>query len=329
MKRIAINGFGRIGRAVFRIASQRKDLQIVAVNDITENKTLAHLLRYDSVMGIFQSPIEVHTDSMTVDGNEVSMLTERDPQKLAWGEKQIDVVVESTGVFRSKAQIQSHIDAGAKKVLLTVPPKDEVDSTIVLGVNDDLMKPEHLLVSNASCTTNCLAPIAKIFEDHFGIEYGFISTVHAYTNDQNLVDTPHSDYRRARAAAVNIIPTSTGAAKAIGTIIPSLQGKLDGNAIRVPVVNGSLVDFVCKVKTPVDIESVNRLIQEQANQKYKGIVQYTEDQIVSTDILGNPHSSIFDASFTNVIEGSLVKCLMWYDNEWGYSNRVVDLLEKM
>ncbi|HNS72873.1 MAG TPA: type I glyceraldehyde-3-phosphate dehydrogenase [bacterium] len=329
--RMGINGFGRIGRLVFRVAVQRKDIEIVQVNDITDAPTLAHLLKYDSVHGVLKNDIRAEGDYIVFDGKKVKVSAEKDPGNLPWGKENIDIVIESTGVFRKRAEVAKHLDGGAKKVILTVPSKDEIDATIVLGVNDDTLKPEHRIVSNASCTTNCLAPVAKVLNDAFGIKRGFMTTVHAYTNDQRILDLPHKDLRRARAAAESIIPTTTGAAKAVGKVIPELKGKLDGFSLRVPVSDGSVVDLVAELKKDVTIEQVNAAIKSAANGKLKGILEYTEDPIVSIDIVGNPASSIFDALSTMVLEGTsnFVKVVSWYDNEWGYSCRVVDLAEKM
>lgn len=329
--KIAINGFGRIGRLVFRIAQQRDDIEVVQVNDITDAKTLAHLLKYDSVHGVYPGEVKAEGDAMIVDGKTIKISAERDPANLPWGELGVDVVVESTGVFRKREQVAKHITAGAKKAVLTVPAKDEIDATIVLGVNDDDLKAEHQIVSNASCTTNCLAPIAKILNDKFGIKRGYMTTIHAFTNDQMVLDLPHSDLRRARAAAVSIIPTTTGAAKAVGKVIPELNGKLDGFAMRVPTPDGSVVDLVAELNKDVTVEEINAAVKEAAEGEMKGVLQYTEDPIVSIDIVGNPYSSIFDALSTMVLGGSgnFVKVVSWYDNEWGYSNRVVDLVEKL
>jgi len=331
MTRVAINGFGRIGRAVFRIIASRPDsnLEVVAINDLSDDDILGYLLEYDSVMGRFDQDIEVENGVMRVGGHEVKMLMERDPAALPWGELGVDVVVEATGVFRDRESLQKHLDAGAKRVVLTVPAKDEIDETVVLGVNDDQLGPEDLIVSNASCTTNCLAPLVKVLDDEFGIEKGVMTTVHAYTNDQRLADVPHKDLRRSRAATENIIPTTTGAAKAVGEVLPGLKGKLDGMAMRVPVPDGSTVDLVVELKQPVTVEQVNAAVKKAAEGDLAGIIEYTEDPIVSTDIIGNPHSSIFDASGTQVLGGNLVKVMSWYDNEWGYSNRVVDLIERL
>ena len=326
--RVIINGFGRIGRHVFKIMSKRKEFEVMAINDLSSPKTLAHLLKYDSVYGRFSGSVEAKKDSIIVDGREVLVSAEKDPSKLPCAKFKIDFVVEATGVFRKREQLENHFKAGAKKVLLTVPAKDKVDATIVLGVNDSDLKPEHKIISNASCTTNCLAPMAKVLHDNFGIETGLMTTVHAYTNDQRILDQVHSDLRRSRAAAVNMIPTSTGAAKAIGLVIPDLVGKLNGMAIRVPVVTGSLVDLVVCVKKEATPESVNAAMKKAAGSTMKGILEYTEDPIVSTDIIANTHSCIFDAQSTMVIGKKHVKVIGWYDNEWGYSNRVVDLMAK-
>ncbi len=331
MTRVAINGFGRIGRAVFRIIFSRPEsgIEVVAINDLSDDDILAYLLEYDSVMGRFDHEVNTANGVMTVDGHEVRMLMERDPAKLPWGELDVDIVVEATGVFRDRESLQKHLDAGAKRVILTVPAKGEIDETIVLGVNDDKLDAGDLIVSNASCTTNCLAPLAKVLDDAFGIRKGVMTTVHAYTNDQRLADVPHKDLRRARAATENIIPTTTGAAKAVGKVLPDLDGKLDGMAMRVPVPDGSTVDLVVELEEDVTVDQVNAAVRAAAESDLEGILEYTEDAIVSTDIIGNPHSSIFDASGTQVLGGNLVKVMSWYDNEWGYSNRVVDLIERL
>jgi glyceraldehyde 3-phosphate dehydrogenase len=331
MTKVAINGFGRIGRNVFRIIASRpeSDIEVVAINDLSDDDILAYLLEYDSVMGRFDQEVTVSDGVMKVGGHEVRMLMERDPASLPWGDLEVDVVIESTGVFRDRASLQKHLDAGAKRVILTVPSKDKIDETIVLGVNDEELGPEDLIVSNASCTTNCLAPLAKVLDDEFGIKKGVMTTVHAYTNDQRLADVPHEDLRRSRAATENIIPTTTGAAKAVGEVLPGLDGKLDGMAMRVPVPDGSTVDLVVELDKDVTVEEVNAAVKRAAEGALAGIIEYTEDPIVSTDIIGNPHSSIFDASGTQVLGGNLVKVMSWYDNEWGYSNRVVDLIERL
>ena len=326
--RVAINGFGRIGRSVFRILNNRKNVSVIAINDIAENGVLAYLLKYDTVMGRFNDTVELDGNVMKTSHNEVQMVAERDPRKLPWEELGVDVVIEATGIFRTRVQLQQHIDAGAKRVILTVPAKDEIDYTLVIGVNDDGLTADHKIISNASCTTNCLAPMAKILNDNFGIEYGVINTIHAYTNDQRLADVPHSDWRRSRAAAENIIPTTTGAAKAVGKVLPELKGKLDGIAMRVPVPDGSVVDSVLRLGKDVTVDDINEAVfTASQSDSMRNVVEYSTLPVVSTDIIGNPHSSIFDAPFTKVIEGSLVKTLNWYDNEWGYSNRVVDLVD--
>ena len=331
MTRVAINGFGRIGRAVLRIIAARpeSEIEVVAINDLSDDDILAYLLEYDSVMGRFDHEVSVSDGVMKVGDHEIKMLVERDPAMLPWKQLDVDIVVESTGVFRDRASLQKHLDAGAKRVILTVPSKDKIDETIVLGVNDDQLGPEDLIVSNASCTTNCLAPLAKVLDDSFGIKSGVMTTVHAYTNDQRLADVPHEDLRRSRAATENIIPTTTGAAKAVGEVLPNLAGKLDGMAMRVPVPDGSTVDLVVALEKNVTVDEVNAAIKQAAEGPLQGIMEYTEDPIVSTDIIGNPHSSIFDASGTQVMGGNLVKVMSWYDNEWGYSNRVVDLIERL
>lgn len=327
--KVGINGFGRIGRLVFRALMDHKEFEVVKINDITTADTLAHLLKYDSIHGKFKGDVTYTNDSIVVNGKSIKISAEKDPANLKWKEIGVEGVVEATGVFRKRAEIAKHIEAGAKKIVLTVPAKDEIDATIVLGVNDNMLKKEHQIVSNASCTTNCLAPVAKVLHDKFGIVRGLMTTVHAYTNDQKILDLPHKDLRRARAAAVSIIPTTTGAAKAVGKVIPDLKGKLDGFALRVPVSDGSVVDLVAELKKPATAEQINSAMKEAAAGAMKGILEYTEDPIVSCDIVGNSHSSIFDALSTMVMEGNLVKVVSWYDNEWGYSCRVVDLLAKM
>ncbi|MHC4939922.1 MAG: type I glyceraldehyde-3-phosphate dehydrogenase [Planctomycetota bacterium] len=329
MARIGINGFGRIGRAVFRIAQERGDIEVVGINDLTDDKTLAHLLRYDSVQGRFNGTVETAEGALVVNGKKLPSMEVRNPAELPWGDLGADIVIESTGVFRKREQCASHLEAGAKKVILTVPPKDELDAIIVLGVNDADLKPEHKIVSNASCTTNCLAPFAKVLHDNFGIVKGTMNTIHAYTSDQNLVDGPHSDLRRARAAAVNIIPTTTGAARAVGKVIPALNGKLDGFAMRVPIPTGSVVDLTAELSRDVTVDEINAAMEAAANGPMKGILAFTMDPIVSADIVGDPHSSIVDGQLTMVQEGNLCKVVSWYDNEWGYSNRVVDLIGRL
>jgi glyceraldehyde 3-phosphate dehydrogenase len=327
--KIAINGFGRIGRHVFKIAFERDDLEIVAVNDLTDNKTLAHLLKYDSTYGVYDKKVEHNDEYIIVDGVKIHASAEKDPKQLPWKQMGVDVVVESTGVFRKREQCLWHVEAGAKKVVLTVPSKDKIDRTIVLGVNDSMLKDEDQIVSNASCTTNCLAPIAKVLNDNFKIIEGLMTTVHAYTNDQRILDFPHSDLRRARAAALSVIPTSTGAAKAIGLVIPELDGKLNGMAMRVPVPTGSLVDLTVRLEKDASVEEINKAMKEASIGNMEGILEYCEDPIVSSDVRGNTHSSIFDALSTMKIGKGFVKVLSWYDNEWGYSNRVVDLIERL
>ncbi|QDW29703.1 type I glyceraldehyde-3-phosphate dehydrogenase [Arthrobacter sp. KBS0702] len=326
--RIGINGFGRIGRNYFRAAlAQGADLEIVAVNDLTSPEALAHLFKYDSVGGRLAESIEVKDGNIVVDGKTVKVLAERDPAKLPWGELGVDIVIESTGFFTKAADAQKHIDAGAKKVLISAPASDE-DITIVMGVNDGLYDPAaHNIISNASCTTNCLGPLAKVVNDAFGIERGLMTTIHAYTADQNLQDGPHKDLRRARAAAINMVPTSTGAAKAIGLVLPELKGKLDGYAIRVPVPTGSATDLTVTVSRETTVEEVNAALKAASeSDELKGLLTYTDEPIVSSDIVGDPASSIFDSGLTKVI-GNQVKVVSWYDNEWGYSNRLVDLTE--
>ncbi len=325
--KIGINGFGRIGRNFFRAAlAKGSDLEIVAVNDLTDNTALANLLKYDSITGKLPATVELDGDNIVVDGKAIKVLAERDPANLPWGELGVDIVIESTGFFTKAADAQKHIDAGAKKVIISAPATGD-DVTIVLGVNEDQYDPEnHNIISNASCTTNSLAPLAKVFHDKFGIERGLMTTVHAYTADQNLQDGPHKDPRRARAAALNIVPTSTGAAKAIGLVMPELAGKLDGYALRVPVPTGSITDLTLETKSEVTVDEINAAYKEAAEGPLKGILLYSEDPLVSTDITTDPHSSIYDSGLTKVI-GGLVKITSWYDNEWGYSNRLVDLTE--
>jgi glyceraldehyde 3-phosphate dehydrogenase len=329
--KVAINGFGRIGRAVFRIIATRpeSDIEVVAINDLADDDVLAYLLEYDTVMGPFDQEVIVSDGTMKVGPHQIRMLRETDPAMLPWEELGVDVVIESTGVFRDRASLHKHLEAGAKRVVLTVPSKDPIDETVVLGVNDDQLDVSDVIVSNASCTTNCLAPVAKVLNDEFGIRKGVMTTVHAYTNDQRLADVPHKDLRRSRAATENIIPTTTGAAKAVGEVLPELKGKLDGMAMRVPVPDGSTVDLVVELAKDVTADEVNAAIKRAAEGTMAGILQYSEDPIVSTDIIGNPHSSIFDSAGTQVLGGNLVKVLSWYDNEWGYSNRVVDLVERL
>lgn len=325
--KIGINGFGRIGRSVYRILIERDDIQVVAVNDLYDNEQLAYLLKFDTVMGVLDKEVTFDEGSMFVDGEKVIMTAERNPADIPWADMGADIVVESTGVFRTREPLERHLAAGAKKVILTVPPKEPIDATIVLGVNEAELAPEHRIVSNASCTTNCLAPIAMILDEAFGLEEGFLTTVHAYTNDQRLADVPHKDLRRSRAAAENIIPTTTGAAKAVGKVLPNLDGKLDGLAMRVPVPDGSIVDLACRLRKRPSCEEVNLAVKTAAEGPLKKVVEYSEVPLVSSDIIGNPHSSVFDALSTSSCGQGYVKVVSWYDNEWGYSNRVVDLIE--
>ena len=327
--KVGINGFGRIGRNVFRVIAEREGIDVVAINDLTDARTLSILLKYDSVHGRFNGEVGTKDNALVVKGKEIRLTKERDPASLPWKELGVEVVIESTGIFTTKADCEKHLEAGAKKVILSAPAKDQLDATIVMGINDNDLKPEHKIVSNASCTTNCLGPLVKVINDSFGIEKGLMTTIHAYTNDQKVADLMHSDLRRARAAAINIIPTTTGAAKAIGEVIPELKGKLDGMAMRVPVANGSVTDLVASVKKNVSIEEINNVIKTASENELKGILEYCEDPIVSSDIIDNAHSCIFDSLSTYVIGDNLVKVIGWYDNEWGYSNRMVDLTERI
>ena len=326
--KIGINGFGRIGRLVFRRCLELGGFDFVGINDLTDAKTLAHLLKYDSVHGRFNGDIVVEGDNIIVNSDKIKITAEKDPAKLNWGKLGAEVIIESTGVFRTREACMKHIEAGAKKVILTVPAKDEVDGMVVLGVNDDVLTGKEKVLSNASCTTNCLAPMVKVLNEAFGLEKGFMTTVHSYTNDQNVLDLPHKDLRRARAAALSIIPTTTGAAKAVGKIIPELNGMLDGFSLRVPTPDGSITDLVAILKKEVTVEEVNAAFRAAANGPMKGIMEYTEDPIVSADIVGNPHSNVFD-SLSTMANGKLVKVVGWYDNEYGYSCRVVDLIKKI
>jgi glyceraldehyde 3-phosphate dehydrogenase (phosphorylating) len=327
--RVGINGFGRIGRSVFRILADRPDIEVAVINDLFDNDHLAYLLKYDTVMGVFDRDVATDAESMTVAGRRIAMTAEKDPSKIPWGAHGVGVVIESTGKILVRADLEKHLQAGAKKVVLTVPAKDEIDAMIVMGVNDATLEPRHRIVSNASCTTNCLAPLAKILDEAFGIEEGFMTTVHAYTNDQRLADVAHKDLRRSRAAAENIIPTTTGAARAVGKVLPNLKGRLDGMAIRVPVPDGSVVDLTCRVRKPVSAADVNGAVRAAAQGALARIVEYSEVPLVSSDIIGNPHSSIFDALSTQAASDGYLKVVAWYDNEWGYSNRVVDLVERL
>jgi glyceraldehyde 3-phosphate dehydrogenase len=330
--KVAINGFGRIGRAVARIIMERKDMELVAINDLAPAKSLAHLFKYDTVFGPYQGTVEGKDDAIIIDGKFVKVIAVRNPKELPWGDMGIDVAVESTGIFRTKASdkggYEDHIIAGAKKVVLTVPAKDDIDATVVMGVNDDQITAATKSVSNASCTTNCLAPLAKILHEAFGIEKGLMVTIHGYTNDQRVCDQIHSDLRRARAAAMNIIPTTTGAAKAVGLVLPDLKGKLDGYALRVPVITGSCVDLVADLGKEVTKDDVNAAIKKAAEGSLKGILAYCDEPIVSSDIIGSTYSSVFD-SLCTMVQGKTVKVVSWYDNEWGYSNRTVDIIAKL
>jgi glyceraldehyde 3-phosphate dehydrogenase len=326
--KVAVNGFGRIGRMVLKAGLGDPEIEFVAVNDLTDNKTLAHLFKYDSVHGKFEGKVEATDKSLVINGKEIKALAEKEPEKLPWKDLDIDVVVESTGFFRTKELAEKHIKAGAKKVLLSAPGKGGDIKTFVKGVNEKEYKGETI-ISNASCTTNCLAPLAKVLHDNFTIKRGFMTTIHAYTADQRIVDGPHKDLRRARAAASNIVPTTTGAAVAVTEVIPELKGKMDGIAVRVPVPDGSVTDFVVEVEKGTTAEEINELFKSVAENELKGILQYSEEPLVSTDIITNPHSSIFDALSTNVIGGNMIKVLSWYDNEWGYSNRMIDMIKIM
>ncbi len=327
--KVAINGFGRIGRLVFKAMQKETTIEVVAINDITDAKTLAHLLKYDTVHGRYPNPVHAEGDMLIAGDRRVKIWAEKDPGNLPWKNLGVDIVIESTGIFTSREKLSLHVKAGARKVLLTAPAKDELDNTVVMGVNDDTLTAKQVLVSNASCTTNCLAPVAKVLHENFGIKRGWMTTIHAYTNDQRILDQPHKDLRRARAAANNIIPTTTGAAKAVGLVIPSLKGKLDGIAMRVPVSDGSLVDLVAELEKRATAEELNSVMKSAATGALKGYLEYCDDPIVSSDVIGNPASSIFDAASTRVMDGNFVKVITWYDNEWGYSKRTVDLLKKM
>lgn len=329
--KVGINGFGRIGRLTYRALLTKKQIDVVAVNDLTDAKTLAHLFKYDSVHGRFNGDVAVDGEYLVINGKKIRVYAEKDPANLPWKDLGVEVVIESTGIFRNREKLNKHITAGAKKVILSVPADnpEDVDATIVLGVNDQMLKPGLQFVSNASCTTNCLAPVAKVLNDKFGIRRGLMNTIHSYTNDQIILDAPHKDLRRARAAAVSIIPTKTGAAKAIGLVIPELVGKLDGFAVRVPTPDGSLVDLTCELMKPVTRDEVNNAMKEAADGPMKGILEYTEDPLVSCDIIGNTHSAIFDSLLTKVIDKTFVKVIAWYDNEAGYSHRLADMVEKI
>jgi glyceraldehyde 3-phosphate dehydrogenase len=326
MIKIGINGFGRIGRNFFRASNGIKEYEIVAINDLTDSKTLAHLLKYDSVHGIFKADISHSEDSITVNGKAIKVFAQTDPEKIPWQDLGVDIVLESTGRFTDRAGASKHLRGSVKYVIISAPAKDP-DVTVCMGVNEEMLdKSAHRIISNASCTTNCLAPVAKVIHKEFGIVKGFMTTIHSYTNDQRILDLPHKDLRRARAAAINMIPTTTGAAKAVGLVLPELKGKLDGVAIRVPTANVSLVDLVAEVSRDVTVEEVNGALKRAADGALKGIIEYSEEPLVSTDLNGNPHSAIVDATLTSVIEKRLVKVFAWYDNEWGYSNRLKDLI---
>lgn len=325
---IGINGFGRIGRLVFRRMMKTGGFNILGINDVTDAKTLAYLLKYDSVHGIYDSTVTADADGIIVDGKKYKVMAEKDPSKLPWKSLGVDIVIEGTGIFTSREKLQMHVTAGAKKVLLTAPAKDEIDATVVIGVNDNILTGKEVFLSNASCTTNCLAPMVKVLHQSFGVDHGFMTTIHSYTNDQRLLDLPHKDLRRARAAALSIIPTTTGAARTVGKVIPELKGKLDGFSLRVPTPDASITDLVAILKKPATKEEVNAAMKQAADGPLKGILEYTEDDIVSVDIIGNPHSCIFDSKLTMAM-GNTIKVFGWYDNEWGFSCRVIDLLKKM
>ncbi len=328
--KIAVNAFGRIGRTIVRLAKLRNKFNIVAVNDLTSPEALHYSFKYDSIHGIYPGEVELDGETMTVDGGPFRVISESDPTKLPWSELEVDYVVEATGQFRKIAQLDNHLKAGAKRVFLTVPSKDKLESTCVLGVNDHVIKQDSRIISNASCTTNCAAPIAKVLHDSFGLKRGLLNTIHAYTSDQRLIDAPHSkDMRRSRNAATNIVPTSTGAARAIGQVIPELEGRLDGLAMRVPVADGSAVDLTVELERDASVVEINEAMRKASAGSLEGILQYNEAPIVSSDIVGNPYSSIFDAPLTQVIGGRLAKVISWYDNEWGYSSRVADLIERV
>jgi glyceraldehyde 3-phosphate dehydrogenase len=325
---IGINGFGRIGRLVFRRMLKTGGFNILGINDVTDSKTLAYLLKYDSVHGKYDGTVTAEADGIVVDGKKYKVMAEKDPSKLPWKDLGVDIVIEGTGIFTSREKLQMHVTAGAKKVLLTAPAKDEIDATVVLGVNDNILTGKEVFLSNASCTTNCLAPMVKVLHSTWGLDHGYMTTIHSYTNDQRLLDLPHKDLRRARAAALSIIPTTTGAARTVGKVIPELKGKLDGFSLRVPTPDASITDFVAILKKPATKEEINAAMKQAAETSMKGILEYTEDEIVSNDIIGNTHSCIFDSKLT-MAQGNTVKVFGWYDNEWGFSCRVVDLLKKI
>jgi glyceraldehyde 3-phosphate dehydrogenase len=325
---IGINGFGRIGRLVFRRMMQTGGFNILGINDITDAKTLAYLLKYDSVHGKYPGAVTADADGIVADGKKFKVMAEKDPAKLPWKDLGVDIVIEGTGIFTTREKLQMHITAGAKKVLLTAPAKDEIDGTIVMGVNESVLTGKEVFLSNASCTTNCLAPMVKVLHQTFGVDHGFMTTIHSYTNDQRLLDLPHKDLRRARAAALSIIPTTTGAARTVGKVIPELKGKLDGFSLRVPTPDASITDFVAVLKKPATKEEVNAAMKQAGATAMKGILEYSEEELVSADIIGNPHSCIFDSKLTMAM-GNTVKVFGWYDNEWGFSCRVIDLLKKI
>jgi glyceraldehyde 3-phosphate dehydrogenase len=327
--RIAINGFGRIGRTVMRIAKLRRHFNVVAINDLSGPDQLAYSFKYDSVHGIYPGKVSVEGSTMLVDSDSFLVLGEKDPAKLPWREMEVDYVIESTGKFRKLDDLKTHLQAGARRVIVTVPTKDYLESTIVLGVNDHVLTKDAVIISNASCTTNCSAPLALVLQRSFGIRHGLLNTVHAFTSDQRLVDTPHADFRRSRHASVNIIPTSTGAARAIGRVIPELEGKLDGIALRVPVTDGSVVDLTLELEQPVTVQQINDTVRAAAEGDLKNVLEYQTDPIVSSDIVGNSHSCIFDSLLTQVIDSTFIKVIAWYDNEWGYSSRVADLIGRL
>lgn len=326
--KVGINGFGRIGRLVFKRMMALGGFEIVAINDITDSKTLAHLLKYDSVHGKYPGEVKATEGGISVKGKEIKVLCEKDPANLPWGTLGAEVVIESTGIFTKREKLELHLKAGAKKVILSAPPKDDLDAMIVLGVNDETLKPEHKLISNASCTTNCLAPMVKVLDSAFGIKKGLMNTIHSYTNDQVMLDQPHKDLRRARAGAVSIIPTTTGAAKAVGKVLTHLKGKLDGFSLRVPTPDGSITDFVAELEKEATKDEINAAFKKASETNLKGILEYCEDPIVSVDIIGNDHSCIFD-SLSTMSMGNIIKVIGWYDNEWGYSCRTVDLIKKI
>lgn len=329
--KVGINGFGRIGRSVMRAAKliRKADFDFVAINDLADPSKLCTVLKYDSVHGTYPGDVIIDNGDLSVEGDKIKMVSETDPANLPWGELGVEIVVESTGLFRDRSQLEKHLSAGAKKVILTVPPKDDIDATIVLGVNDDILTGEEKIVSNASCTTNCAASVTKVIHEAFNIKKGFLSTIHAYTMDQKLLDYPHPDMRRARAASLSIIPTSTGAAKTLGVVLPSLAGKIDGMSFRVPIPDGSIVDLIFVIEKPTTVEEINKVMKEAAEGEMKGIIEYTEDPIVSVDITGNVNSAIFDAGLTRAMDEKFIKVSAWYDNEMGYACRVVDLITKL